>query len=138
MSNAVETDADLVTLESSVCVVAQFRDAVQLKWHKPGYLKEIPAGALIVYENKTAFDNRNATDPDKKQVPLESDAKLVELKLGQTKKDALIVVVPIVPAFKQSCNIEFFRDFSKSIVSDNRIEFQVPIPDTTVKRLFYP
>jgi hypothetical protein len=46
-------------------VVEQFRDAVQLKYDKPNYLKDIPSGALSVYKNKTAFDKRKATVNEK-------------------------------------------------------------------------
>ena len=33
-------------------VVDQFRDAVKAKFDQPGYLKNFPSAALIVYENK--------------------------------------------------------------------------------------
>jgi hypothetical protein len=36
--------------------VADFRDAVKVKWDEPGYLNGIPAGILIVFKNKTAFE----------------------------------------------------------------------------------
>ena len=73
-------------------VVDQFRDAVQLKYDKPDYLKDIPSGALLVYKNKAAFDKRNAPADEGKEEPLEEDS-LVD-GLGRSKKEALIVVVP--------------------------------------------
>jgi hypothetical protein len=79
---SVSTDAD----------VADFRNAVKLKWDEPGYLKDVPAGALIVYKNKAAFDERNAADD--KEEPLEEDSLINDL--GKSKKEALIVLVPSV------------------------------------------
>jgi hypothetical protein len=50
----------------------------QLASEQPGYLKDIPSGALLVYKNK--------------KDPLEKDALVVGL--GTSKQEALIVVVP--------------------------------------------
>jgi hypothetical protein len=75
-----------------VPVVDQFRDAVQLKYDKPNYLKDVPSGALLVYKNKAAFDKRNAAVDQGKEEPLEEDALVGDL--GTSKKEALIVVVP--------------------------------------------
>ena len=44
------TTADYVTPPPG-SVIAQFRDAVKTKYDQPGYLKDIPAGALHVYQN---------------------------------------------------------------------------------------
>ena len=49
------TTADYISLPPS-SFIAQFRDAVKAKYDQPGYLKDIPAGALHVYKNKDAFD----------------------------------------------------------------------------------
>jgi hypothetical protein len=46
-------NADIFTLPPGA-VIAQFRDAVQLKYDKPNYLKDIPSDALVVYKNKAA------------------------------------------------------------------------------------
>ena len=83
------TSADCVS-PAPGSVVAQFRDAVQLKYDKPNYLKDIPAGALLVYKNKAAFDKRNAAVDDGKEEPLDPTETLGLLG----SKEALIVVVP--------------------------------------------
>jgi hypothetical protein len=70
--------------------VDDFRDAVQDKWDKPGYLDVIPAGVLIVYKNKAAFDNRKAAKG--KEVPLKSSEPLHAL--GTMEEKALFVAVP--------------------------------------------
>ena len=75
-----------------VPVVDQFRDAVQLKYDKPKYLKDIPSGALLVYTNKAAFDKRNAVVDEGKEEPLKSSRTVVGL--GETEEQAIIVVVP--------------------------------------------
>ena len=67
-----------------VPVVDQFREAVQLKYDKPNYLKDIPSGALLVYKNKTAF----VEGKDKPLDPTES------LGLLGSKEDMLVVAVP--------------------------------------------
>ena len=86
------TSADKVSV-SSHADVADFRDAVQLKYDKPNYLKDIPPGVLLVYKNKTAFDKRNAAvDEGKKEEPLEEDSLIGGF--GTSKKEACIVVVP--------------------------------------------
>ena len=75
-----------------VPVVDQFRDAVQLKYDKPNYLKDIPSGVLLVYTNKAAFDKRNAAVDEGREEPLKSSRNMDGL--GTCKKEALIVVVP--------------------------------------------
>jgi hypothetical protein len=75
-----------------VPVVDQFRDAVKTKYDQPGYLKDIPAGALHVYKNKAAFNNRNATVDEGMEEPLEEDSFINGY--GASKKEALVVVVP--------------------------------------------
>jgi len=80
-----------------VPVVDQFRNAVQLMYDKPNYLKDIPSGALLVYKNKAAFDKRCADEG--KEWPLEEDS-LVD-SLGSSKKEALVVVVPSIRSFSQ-------------------------------------
>ena len=85
----METTVDAVLLNPGI-MVFQFRDAVKAKYDQPGYLKDIPAGALIVYKNKAAFDKRN--DSEQKGEPLEEDS-LID-GLGASKNEALIVVVP--------------------------------------------
>jgi hypothetical protein len=85
------TTASSVVLPSDF-VIDQFRDAVKAKWDEPGYLQNIPAGVLLVFKNKAAYDNRNAKD-DKKEEPLEEDSLIGDW--GMSKKEALIVVVPV-------------------------------------------
>ena len=85
------TSADKVSV-AAPADVADFRDAVKTKYDQPGYLKEIPSGALLVYKNKFAFDKRNATEKDKEEPPLKSSFPLDGL--GATEEDALVVVVP--------------------------------------------
>ena len=48
------TSAAKVSVSTSADV-DDFRDAVQLKYDKPNYLKDIPSSALLVYKNKAAF-----------------------------------------------------------------------------------
>ena len=84
------TSADKVSVSSSADV-ADFRDAVQLKYDKPNYLKDIPPGVLLVYKNKTAFDKRNAAVDEGKEEPLDPTESL---GLLGSKEDMLAVVVP--------------------------------------------
>ena len=42
-----------------VPVIDQFRDAVKVKYDQPGYLKDIPSGNLLVFQNKQSFDKRD-------------------------------------------------------------------------------
>ena len=74
-----------------VPVVDQFRKAVQAEYDQPGYLKDIPSSALLVYKNKAAFDKRNAAFVEE---PLEEDSLLDGL--GRSKKEALVVAVPSI------------------------------------------
>ena len=53
------TTADCVSIPSSF-FIAQFRDAVKVKYDQPGYLKDIPSGNLLVFQNKQSFDKRDA------------------------------------------------------------------------------
>ena len=80
-----DTRADKVSLPSS-SDVADFRDAVHVKYDKPGYLKDIPAGVLTVYRDAAHFSARET------EGPLEEDSELGVM--GKSKKDALIVLVP--------------------------------------------
>ena len=77
------TRADYVSLPSTA-VIAQFRDAAHLKYDKPNYLKDIPAGALHVYKNKAALVDGKEESLD----PTES------LGLLGSKEDMLVVAVP--------------------------------------------
>ena len=80
-----------------VPVVDQFRDAVQIKYDKPNYHKDIPSGALLVYKNKSAFDKRNdpdvlaSTEENLEGKPMQEDAPILDF--GKSKKEALIVAV---------------------------------------------
>ena len=40
--------------------ITDFRDAVKVKYDQPGYLKDIPSGNLLVFQNKQSFDMRDA------------------------------------------------------------------------------
>ena len=42
-----------------VPMIAEFCDAVKMKYDQPGYLKDIPPGVLKVFKNKDSFDKRN-------------------------------------------------------------------------------
>jgi len=84
------TTADKVAVSSSADV-ADFRDAVQLKYDKPNYLKDIPSSALLVYKNKAAFDKRNPAVDEEKEEPLDPTESL---GLLGSKEDMLVVVVP--------------------------------------------
>ena len=53
------TTADYVTIPSSA-VIAQFRKAVKAEYDQPAYLKDIPSGKLLVFQNKQTFDKRDA------------------------------------------------------------------------------
>ena len=56
-----ETTADYVSLLSTA-VIAQFRDAVKVKYDQPGYLTDSPSGQLLVFKNKDAFDKKDSTE----------------------------------------------------------------------------
>jgi hypothetical protein len=73
-----------------VPVIDQFRDAVQAKYNQPGFLKDIPASQLLVYENRECFDHRS--DTQNVSVPLRASHLIGTL--GATEDSALIVVVP--------------------------------------------
>jgi hypothetical protein len=62
------TSASKVSV-SSFADVDDLRDAVKAKYDQPNYLKDIPAGALLVYKNKAAFDKRNSDDGIEKVLP---------------------------------------------------------------------
>ena len=106
------TSADAVSL-SPGSVVVQFRDAVKAKYDQPGYLKDIPAGALHIYKNKAAFDKRNTPVDDGKVEPLEEDSLLDGL--GRSKKEALVVAVPSIKNATDSsmANQHTFTEFLK-------------------------
>ena len=133
------------TTAEKVCVstsadVADFRDAVQLKYDKPNYLKEIPSGALLVYKNKTAFEKRNAAVDEGKEAPLKEDSPIDGL--GLSKKDALIVVVPstIQRSYTQSsfpyCQVPFYNNLHSANEFNGWISFEQNIPSTTLKNLY--
>ena len=80
---------DKVVLSSSADMT-DFRDAMQEKWDKPGYLKDIPSGILKIYQNMTAFA--------RKEKPLDTKTALNEL---DSETDVLVVVVPFPLSPKQ-------------------------------------
>ena len=84
------TASCIIRSSLAVPVVDQFREAVQAKYDKPNYLKDIPSGSLLVYKNKAAFDKRNSHEG--KEEPLKSSLPLHGL--GETEEGALVVVVP--------------------------------------------
>jgi hypothetical protein len=81
------TTADAVSLPADNYIV-HFRDAVKAKL--TNLVSSVDAAQLLVYENKTTFQQRN--DPQNKTEALEEDSLV--FGLGKTKKEALIVVVP--------------------------------------------
>ncbi|KAI3641438.1 hypothetical protein MIR68_000568 [Amoeboaphelidium protococcarum] len=83
------TRASCVYLPPGSCI-AQFGDAVKAKHSNK--LSSVDAANLLVQKNKAAFDKRNASVEDGKEMPLEEDS-LVD-GLGKSKKEALIVAVP--------------------------------------------
>jgi hypothetical protein len=65
--------------------VDDFLEAVKAKYDEPNYLQNIPSGALSVYKNKQAFDE--------KEEPLKPSLSIIGL--GQNDEElALIVVAP--------------------------------------------
>jgi hypothetical protein len=86
-----DTIANRVSLAPSADVV-EFLEEAWEKFDKPGYLRDIPAGALKAYKNKASFDKRNAAVEDGKESPLEEDALINGL--GFSEEEALIVTVP--------------------------------------------
>ena len=53
------TTADYVSIPSS-SDIAQLRKAVKAEYDQPAYLKDIPSGKLLVFQNKQTFDKRVA------------------------------------------------------------------------------
>ena len=96
-----KTSADYGSLPPG-SVIAQFRDAVQLK--NSSILTGITSSQLLVYKNKTAFDKRNAAVDGEKEEPLEEDF-LID-GLGKSKKEALVVVVPSLTSSPKLDQIE--------------------------------
>jgi hypothetical protein len=70
--------------------IEDFRLVVLTGYKHLVYLQNTPSRALTIFENKAAFDKRDAIDGKKN--PLEKDA-LID-NLGRSKESALIVVVP--------------------------------------------
>lgn len=77
------TSATKVTLSPSADL-DDFREAVQQKYDKRNYLKDVPSSALIVYKDKLAYDDESVN-------PLKSSHALQGL--GKSEEEALIVVV---------------------------------------------
>ncbi len=123
--------ADFVSLPPSA-LVGQFRDAVQQKYDKPNYLKDIPAGALIVYENQLAFDE--------KKEPLQPTKSLGSLG---SQDDKLIVVVPssglrsqTQPSSFPLCQVPFYSNIHNATERDGWISFGQNIPSTFIENLY--
>ena len=118
----------------AVPVVDQFRDAVQLKYDKPNYLKDIPSGALLVYKNKAAFDKRNVAVDEGKAEPLDPTDSL---GLLGSKEDMLVIAVPssILPSFPL-CQVPFYNSICNATDRDGWISFGQNIPSTTLKNLY--
>ncbi|KAI3649826.1 hypothetical protein MP228_005458 [Amoeboaphelidium protococcarum] len=135
------TSADYVSLQPG-SVIAQFKDAVQLKYDLPNYLQDISSSTLLVYKNKAAFDKRNAAVDDGKEEPLEVDS-LID-GLGQSKQEDMLVVVvplPILRSQTQSssfplCGVPFFNSIDNANERDGWVQFGHTIPSTTLKDLF--
>jgi hypothetical protein len=109
---------------SSSADVDDFRDAVKAKYEQPTYLKDIPAGSLFVYKNKSAFVGGN-------EESLKPSCLLDGF--GITEEDALIVVVPSEtssPGFvrieREIKSLEDSEEF-KTLASKNRA-WAVPKP----------
>jgi predicted Ser/Thr protein kinase len=83
------TTATKVSLTADAFIY-QFRKAVKAKYNLPGFLKDIPASQLVVYENRTSFEKTR--DLQHKEEPLKSSVSVVHL--GETEEEALIVVLP--------------------------------------------
>jgi hypothetical protein len=66
--------------------VADLRDAVQLKYDNPNYLKHIPSGALLVYKNEALFVEGH-------QTCLKSSSLLDALGNLEEGEDTLFVTV---------------------------------------------
>jgi hypothetical protein len=87
------TTASSVMLPSDFNV-DQFRKTVKAEYNQPGYLKDIPAGAVLVYKNSAAFT--------RKEHPLNSSTILNDF--GTTEDEALIVLVPTSSSSNESLN----------------------------------
>jgi len=109
------TTADCITLNSSICFIAQFRDAVKGK--NPNTLSSVDSSQLLVYKNKNAFDKRKSNI--NKEEPLEEDC-LIEYMFGISKKEALIVAVPS-PLFTTYCEEAFFSNLSEATTDNYRL-----------------
>jgi serine/threonine protein kinase len=70
--------------------VIDFRKAVKAEYDQPGFLKDIPASQLLVYENRECFDHTR--DTQNVSEPLRASHLIGTL--GATEDSALIVVVP--------------------------------------------
>jgi hypothetical protein len=135
-----ETTTSKVNIDGNVDVdVDDFRRRV-----RQGYLDEnsvilsrISATQLLVYKNRAAFDKRNVEDGNEQ--PLDEDSLIGGL--GDTKEEALIVLVPssVQLAFQsfRLCNVSFYRNICNATESDGWISFgQDNIPSTNLKMLY--
>ncbi|KAI3631922.1 hypothetical protein MIR68_009758 [Amoeboaphelidium protococcarum] len=120
--------------------IAQFRDAVQLKYDLPNYLQDIPSSTLLVFKNKAAFDMRNAAVDDGKEEPLEEDFLIDGLG---SEEDMLVVVVPLPIRRSETqsssfplCGVPFFNSIGNATESDGSISFEHTIPSTSLRSLF--
>jgi hypothetical protein len=130
------TSASSVSLPSG-SVIDQFRDAVKVKHSNK--LSSIDAADLVVYKNKASFDKRNDVlnhyDSEEGK-PLEEDSFIAGL--GKSKKEALIVVVPVpIPSSQfEPCAIEFYNNIYSATEFDGWLSFgQHKIPPTDLNRL---
>ena len=137
-----DTSASSILRSSLVVpVIDQFRDAVKAKYDTPNYLKDIPSSVLLVYKNKSAFDNRHADIDGRKENPLEEDSLVDDF--GTSKKEALIVVVPSSDELSfahlfsfQRCNDPFFNGVWSATERGGWISFKHDIPSTTLNNLY--
>ncbi len=116
------TSSDAAPLPDGA-IVAQLRDAV--KYKHSNKLAYIDAADLIVYANKTAFENKE-DEPLKSSWPLEV--------LGKSEEEALFVIVPLFPP----CRIPFFQNLINAPESNGWISLGGKdfIPSTSLNKLF--
>ena len=128
----------------AVPIIDQFCDAVKVKYDQPGYLKDIPSGTLKVFKNKDSFDKRDSKEEKvnlqfsyNQEESLEEDSMVDGL--GKSKKEALIVVVPLFvnePLILPPCEVTFFNNLTAAQEKNGYLSFQDCIPSTKLENIY--
>ena len=125
--------SSLVRSSLVVPVVDQFREAVKAEY--PNRLSSVDSGALIVYKNKSAFDNRNLADNEGKEEQLYPGYSLASF--GASWADPMIVVVPATQLSSFTLyQGGFFNEISSATESHGFISFRNFIPNTSLNTLY--